>query len=229
MNSPRREQLWVWLIGGPVAAVALVGTMYLPVQAMLVIVGIVAGLILHSRAAVIVFAVLLVPTISLVRRVVAGPTGYTEGDPLILLPLILVVSVVAVSWTRQRLDPVPSYVRAFATATIVGVAATLLLTGSFDIDSIFFGSVIAIPLLLALALSTGRMSPVWGLISKVIPPLAVIVCVYGIIQFYFLPKWDRAWMLAERPHEHWSSVAVARTRIWACDRRVPMRYFSVLR
>jgi hypothetical protein len=33
------------------------------------------------------------------------------------------------------------------------------------------------------------------LISKVIPPLAVIVCVYGIIQFYFLPKWDRAWML----------------------------------
>ena len=78
-----------------------------------------------------------------------------------MLPLILVIAVAAMSWTHPRTDSQSRYTRVLMTVTILGAAAAIVLTMSFDIHGIFFGALIIVPLTLAIAVSTGRMPPVW--------------------------------------------------------------------
>ena len=77
----KRRELGMWLLGILVTLATVVVAMFMPVQVTLVGVGVLAALILHRRVAVVVFAVLIVPTISLLRRVAAGKTGYTSPIP----------------------------------------------------------------------------------------------------------------------------------------------------
>jgi hypothetical protein len=179
-------------------AVLVAASQVLPVQITIVLLGVMAAFVLHDRSRVLLFAVLMVPSLSFVRRVTAGSAGYTDSDPLILLPIALVVAVVVLSWTKPRTDSSQRFVRGAAVAVIAGTAVTLVLRGSFEVSSLFFAGLIVVPLMLAISLSTGRMPPVWDVVSSAIPALAVLAGTYGIIQFFFLPAWDRAWMITSR-------------------------------
>jgi len=179
-------------------AVLVAASQVLPVQITIVLLGVMAAFVLHDRSRVLLFAVLMVPSLSLVRRVTAGSAGYTDSDPLILLPIALVVAVVVLSWTKPRTDSSQRFVRGAAVAVIAGTAITLVLRGSFEVSSLFFAGLLVVPLMLAISLSTGRMPPVWNVVSSAIPALAVLAGTYGVIQFFFLPAWDRAWMITSR-------------------------------
>jgi len=159
-----------------------------------VLIGLLVAVIARRRPLVMVLVVILVPTLSLLRRVVAGASGYTESDPLILLPLILTLGVVVVSWGQPRVSGGARGTKAFAVTVVLGVLASVLLTSSFTVDALFFAGLIVIPLLFAIATSTGRMPLVWGYAMHVLPALGAIVGTYGLYQFFVLPDWDRAWM-----------------------------------
>jgi len=179
--------------------VVLVATsQVLPVQITIVLLGGLAAIALYDRRRILLFTVIMVPSLSLVRRVTAGPAGYTDSDPLILLPIALVVAVVIMSWTRPRTDSRQLFVRGAAAAVVVGTVGTIVLRTSFDVSSLFFAGLLIVPLLLALSLSTGRLPAVWDMVSSAIPFLAVLAGAYGIVQFFFLPDWDRAWMITSR-------------------------------
>ncbi|TFD66515.1 hypothetical protein [Cryobacterium ruanii] len=181
------------------AVVLVVLSLHVPMQVVLVAIGLMVAFIINRRVGALIFAVLLIPTISLIRRITAGPSGYTEADPLILLPLLLVVVVVAMSWTRPTvLDHSLKFTHGAASATIAGIAVSVLLTTSFDMNGLFFAGLIIVPLMLAIVLSSGRMPPVWEQVAKVLPWLGFFVGSYGIIQFFFVPSWDRAWMITSK-------------------------------
>lgn len=189
----RSQIAWILV---PAAAAVLVTLTALAstIQIAIVLLGVTVALALHRRDAVVVFAVVLIPTLSLVRRVAAGRSGYTDADPLILLPLILVVGVILISWTHKRVTARTRVTSLLAVATIVGALCTIALTGSFAMNELFFVGLLVIPLLLALALGSGQLGDVWGSVRRALPPLAAAVGTYGIIQFFALPSWDAAWM-----------------------------------
>lgn len=186
-------------LGVAVAIVFVVVSLNVPIQLVLVMIGLVVAFIIYRRVGVVLFAVLLIPTLSLIRRIAAGPSGYTQSDPLILLPLILVVVVVTVSWTcPPAFYHSAKITRGAASATIAGIALSILLTTSFDMNGLFFAGLIAVPLMLSIVLSSGRMPPVWDSVEKVLPWLGLLVGTYGIFQFFYLPAWDSAWMLTSK-------------------------------
>ena len=192
-------ELAKWGLGIAGALVLVAVNLYLPIHLVLVMIGLIVAFIINRRVGVVVLAVLLIPTMSLLRRIAAGPSGYTESDPLILLPLVLVVVVVAMSWTHPpTFNHRTKLTNGAATATIAGIAMSVLLTTSFDTKGLFFAGLIIVPLMLAIVLSSGRMPPVWESVAKVLPWLGFLVGTYGIIQFFFLPSWDRAWMLTSK-------------------------------
>lgn len=192
-QSLRGALPWLALTGLAVAVVVVI-VLAVPVQLALVILGLIVGASMRNRTAVLVFAVILIPTLGLIRRLVAGPAAYVEADPLILLPLVLVIGVVVFSWTNERTDKSTRASRVFALTTIVGVAVTVVLTASFSVDGLFYAGLIIVPLLLATALSTGRLPEVWNAVTRVLPIVSFAVGLYGIYQFFVLPEWDRAWM-----------------------------------
>jgi hypothetical protein len=189
----RRTVLWV---GAVLGTAALVGVgLRMPTQVVLVALGIAAAFVLHDRSRVLAFVVVLVPTLSLVRRIVAGPLGYTESDPLILLPVVLTLAIVVMSWTRPRTNDRGSYLRGLAAAVVIGAGATVVLRAAFTVQGLFNSSLIIVPLLLAIAISAGRLPPIWDATRAVLVPVSLLAGTYGIVQFLVLPTWDRAWMI----------------------------------
>ncbi|WDG18738.1 hypothetical protein [Microbacterium sp. Clip185] len=184
----------VWIAVVALTTLLVAAALASSVQISIVILGLLVGCFLGGRRRVVVFAVTLVPTLSLLRRLVAGETGYTEGDPLILLPLALTAGVLIASLTQPRTDKRLRVSQVFILAVVAGVAGTVILTGSFSVEGLFFAGLIIVPLLLAVALATGQLPPVWDAVVRVLPTLGIVVGTYGIYQFFVLPNWDRAWM-----------------------------------
>jgi hypothetical protein len=184
------------------AIIAVIATtcavLLVSVQVGLLILGVLIALLANKRSSVLILIVAMIPTLSLLRRLVAGELAYRDSDPLILLPLILTIGVVLVSWTRVQVDRRTDLVRLFAGATIVGVAVAIVLRGAFSVDTVFFAGLIAIPLLLAIAVSTKQLADIWPTVERVIPWIALAVGIYGVIQFFVLPVWDSAWMVSSR-------------------------------
>jgi hypothetical protein len=189
----RKTVLWV---GALLGTAALVGVgLQMPTQVVLLVLGIAAAFVLHDRSRVLTFVVVLVPTLSLVRRIVAGPQGYAESDPLILLPVVLTLVIVMMSWTRPRTNDRGHFMRGLAAAVIIGVGVTVLLRAAFTVQGLFNSSLIIVPLLLAIAISAGRLPSMWSAVRAVLVPVSLLAGTYGIVQFVFLPSWDRAWMI----------------------------------
>jgi hypothetical protein len=184
---------WVGAVLGTVALVAV--GLRLPTQIVLVVLGLAAAFVLHDRVRVVAYVVALVPTLSLLRRIAAGRLGYTESDPLILLPIGLTLAVVVMSWTRPRTNWGARYTRGLAVAVIIGSGVTVVLRGAFTVQGLFNSSLIIVPILLAIALSTGRLPPIWDATRAVLVPVSFLAATYGVVQFVFLPTWDRAWMI----------------------------------
>lgn len=188
----------IWLSSGAMVLLAAISVVHLPIQVTLVLLGALAALILHSRTRVMALVVILIPTLGLVRRLAAGESGYTDSDPLILLPIMLVVVVLVTSLTHPRVDPDKSFMRFLALTIAFGVGMAVLLRGAFGVEGLFFAGLIIVPMMLAVMLSTGRLPSLWDATREALPALAFAVGTYGILQFFVLPEWDRAWMLTSK-------------------------------
>lgn len=189
---------WLWA-GGALATALVVGVaLSTTLQIALVALGLIAAVVIRSRKGVLLLAVVLIPTTGLIRRLAAGPEARQDSDPLLLLPLVLLLAVVIFSLTTPRTDKRGGAMRFAAAATVVGIAASILLTSTFTVDVIFYAALVIVPLFAALMIGNGKIPPVWPTVQRVLPGLAVAVGTYGIAQFFLLPSWDRAWMLSSK-------------------------------
>jgi hypothetical protein len=188
------------LVSGIVASIAVCVIVFAALsgslQLAIAFVGVLVGCVLQSRIAVVVFVVCMIPSLSLLRRLAAGDAAYLESDPLILLPLILVAGVTFYSWTRPRTDDSPDVVRLLALLVVTGIVVAVALRAAFSVNGLFFAGLVIVPMLLAVALSNGRLPPVWPAVSRALPALALAAGIYGIVQFLVLPTWDRSWMIS---------------------------------
>jgi hypothetical protein len=194
----RREGLGIWALGVFVVIAATGFVLYAPIQIGLLLVGVLVALTTRRRSIVLVMVVALVPTLSLLRRLVAGEAAYQESDPLILLPLVLTAGVVVASWTRERTDKARDGMRFLAVATVIGVAIAVVLRAALSVNGLFYAGLLIVPMLLAVVVSTGRLPDVWPVVVRFLPWLAIAAGIYGIFQFFVLPSWDRSWMISSQ-------------------------------
>lgn len=184
-----------YVVAMVLAVVAGLLTVGLPIQISIFMLCLIVAFILQSRGRIVLFATFFIPFSGLIRRVVAGPSGYTESDPLVLLPLALVALSVVLSLGHAPGSSYRKWPVALAAVAGFSILGTVALRLSFSVPAIFFAACLAVPLLLAAALASGRMPSIWSSIERSVPLLAVAAGVYGVIQFFILPSWDRSWMI----------------------------------
>ncbi|KQS09167.1 hypothetical protein ASG04_09845 [Curtobacterium sp. Leaf183] len=149
-----------------------------------------------NRAVMLGAIVVLVPFIPLLRRLLADGTD-SDNDPLAIV-LVVAVLVVLLASLRQMFRA-RGGVRTFnlaALLVLVSVAGTLVATRGASTAGIFSAVAILACLGVASGVSAGVVPDVWPFLERCLPLLGVVSGAYGILQFYVLPGWDRAWMLS---------------------------------
>lgn len=156
-------------------------------------------------AAVAVFLPLLAPRLlvlaaltticllGLVRRLLSS--GRIDYDPLLLVPLALLVAAVVFSSSKVTIR---------RTSLSEGVLVTLCLlplASQIIVGAVGFAALYAVGLQVA-AYATilwtylGRLPDVGDVIYRAALPVGGVLGGYGIYQFFVLPTWDRNWMIS---------------------------------
>ncbi|WP_202565995.1 hypothetical protein [Agreia sp. COWG] len=114
-----------------------------------------------------------------------------------LAPLILVIAVLLVRAFHDREKQTrANWVNRLVIAFAVAVALTLAIRTVTAIAPLYAAGAIVVPLLLIPLVMDGRVPDVWLTADRVIPILGILVGLYGVYQFFFLPEWDKSWMIA---------------------------------
>ncbi|WP_141216224.1 MULTISPECIES: hypothetical protein [Nocardiaceae] len=143
-------------------------------------------------------SVVLVCVTGLLRRLLAGELGRVDGDPVILLPLVFTAIVVI----RTLLEPRSTILRPKIANLSYGMAGlscvTFVLSPQFTISAIY-PSVLTATIWIYIGLQcSGRVPDLWPAIYKTFPFIGLVIGGYGVYQFFALPSWDRAWMVASK-------------------------------
>lgn len=141
----------------------------------------------------LVTATLLVYVVGFVRRILAED-GRIASDPLVVLPVLLVIIAIAYSDKKYN-GPRDIWQR------LVWVAVAVLVVANFAhflvAPPLLFTLIVQCSLLLVITLLRGgRLPDVWATLERVLPALGTAVAIYGIAQFFWLFEWDRLWMIA---------------------------------
>mgnify|MGYP005992211021 CR=1 FL=1 len=143
-------------------------------------------------------AAILICTLGFFRRIMAGDLGRIGNDPLAMLPLAIVLIVVV----RTLLEPRPID-RRTATENICYLMAgltsvTYFVNPNVSMAAMYASGIAIVTWILIGLITAGRVPDVWPLIYQTFPYVGAVIGAYGIFQFFFLPKWDRAWMIASK-------------------------------
>lgn len=195
VRRPSRRSFTIALITGLVlvaaSALALAGVS-LNVIVFALVLGVAVAL--RDPLRILVLAASMVPFVGFARRVLAGEDGRLEFDILATLPIATLLVALAFALANVRGRPRLGVVAGIAAVVCVSVPLALLITQTFQLEALYFAAMILVPLLAALLVMVGWMTDPWPAIQKMIPFAALLVGLYGIVQFYFLPSWDSAWM-----------------------------------
>ncbi|MFW6772739.1 hypothetical protein ACOACO_00515 [Nocardioides sp. CPCC 205120] len=154
-----------------------------------------AGLLVQARTAVILLLVSVV-SLGLVRRVTSG--GRTETDPLLLLPVALLG--LALMWSlgsdRAAATRKTSPVLGLALGALVVLPLVSWALSERSIDALYVAVVYSTCFLAMGTAASGILPNASDAVSRGAPWATLALASYGLIQFQFLPSWDRAWMIA---------------------------------
>lgn len=128
----------------------------------------------------------------------AGDLGRIDNDPLVLLPLVLVIIVIARTLLERSPD-IPTNTTAKMCYVMAALSCVTYLVNLNVSLSAIYPSALAIATWILIGLiCSGRTPDVWPLIYKYFPYVGALIGSYGIFQFFYLPSWDRAWMITSR-------------------------------
>jgi hypothetical protein len=149
-----------------------------------------------------IVGLLSTPFIGGLRRIVSGDSGHVEFDFLILVPYVLVVESLLLGFASRRpasagRDSKASNFLGGAVLLLASSAlASAVLSRALGADSIFRLVSEILLLLIAWAVAARGGETFWDKLRTLIPRVALVPAIYGVIQFFVLPEWDRRWMLA---------------------------------
>jgi hypothetical protein len=199
VQAVRKVDPEVLMIAGTVclAVAAGVFSASAPIQYSLFAVAIALCFTLKNRQ-LLYFAAILICTLGFFRRIMAGDVGRIVNDPLALLPLAITMIVVI----RTLLEPRRADRRS-VTENICYVMAgltsvTYFININLSMSAIYASGLAVVTWILIGLITSGRVPDIWPLVYRTFPYLGAIIGLYGLLQFFFLPKWDRAWMIASK-------------------------------
>ncbi|MEE9094707.1 hypothetical protein [Pseudarthrobacter phenanthrenivorans] len=141
------------------------------------------------------------PVLGLIRRLSAGPDARVDFDPLILFPMVLVVVALLICLARfdsvggQRRSDTDRRLLWFAVIFSIFVGLALAANGAFSPNVIYFAMALIVPVLLTVFIAIASVPDIWETFERLLPGIGLVVGCYGVYQFFFLPQWDRSWML----------------------------------
>jgi len=151
-------------------------------------------------------ALLLIPSIALVRRLTGGPDAYVPDDPLvILIPLLLIPPLLGLITNKfdNRLDGVRLLWlgfliwSAFVTAALPLIVSLLIpeFVPAAALTVRAFGVLtVLVPALLGYAVFEGLYPRLPRVALGSVMVLAPLAAIYGLIQYTLDPAWDLAWL-----------------------------------
>lgn len=200
MNShPKAKEAAVWLAAGLSMCIVLILAVIAPPQVVLSVALIVLSIISGSRKNALLLVGILVPVLGFVRRLLAGDEGRVDFDPLVATPILIVIAIVLfglMSDKRDSASRLAKIVGAIGVLFSLFVVISVILNRAFGFESLYFAALIVTPLLLIAGVLGQRVPDVWPSFERVIPTIAIIIALYGILQFFVLPSWDKNWMIA---------------------------------
>ncbi|WP_155288695.1 hypothetical protein [Rhodococcoides fascians] len=180
-----------------IAFVAGISSASLPIQFISFATIIALGLTLNDRQ-LLYSAAILICTLGFVRRLMAGDLGRIESDPMALLPLVFAIVVITRTFLQTRPTDKRTLTETICYVMAVLTSVTYLVNLNVSLSAIYASGLAVATWILIGLIASGRIPDVWPLIYKSFPYLGVAIGSYGIIQFFFLPYWDRAWMIASK-------------------------------
>ncbi|WP_126890158.1 O-antigen ligase family protein [Curtobacterium sp. HSID17257] len=149
-----------------------------------------------NRRFVLKAVVVLIPFMPLVRRLVADG-GSGDVDPL-SIAMLAASTLVLVASMRDGLRSRDGLrgLNLLVLLVVLSVALSFGASGGVTADAIFSAASVCVCLLLVATIAAGVVPDVWAAAEKALPVLGVLSGAYGLFQFYYLPSWDKSWMLA---------------------------------
>lgn len=132
-----------------------------------------------------------------VRRLIDAQTGWDPTNPIVLTPyLVTALSGLIVlrhfrKAPREITFPFLVIVVGLFSAYVVGIVRTGILSASFGLLDWLLPPLLACYLLVTWRDSDDHQR----LVAQLSVVTLVVVGLYGIVQFFLLPAWDRAWMM----------------------------------
>ncbi|GIG29370.1 O-antigen ligase family protein [Cellulomonas marina] len=138
-------------------------------------------------------AIALVPFIAGIRRISAGERGYVENDPLVLLP-VMVAAPVLISILRSRVA-----VRRGGALLLLACCGSILVSAAVGLvqgqSAVLYGAILQlVPLVAGVGIACGLFVGLHLKVLRVAVATGVVVAVYGIMQRFYAPSWDLAWL-----------------------------------
>lgn len=171
----------------------------IPQLSLLVIIALV-GVIVYDPQRIMLLAFFTTPFIGGLRRVVSGDSGRVESDFLILIPYVLVAEALIMEFVPTRARGVGARRSRLVGVATVAIAlsgvASVLLSRALGTDTVFRLVSEVLVMTVAWAVAARGDDGFWDKVRKVLPKVALVPAIYGVLQFVVLPEWDRRWMLA---------------------------------
>lgn len=199
IQADRKVDPEVFLIAAAVclAVAAGVFSASAPIQYSLFAVAIALCLTLKNRQ-LLYLATILICTLGFFRRIMAGDVGRIGNDPLALLPLAITMVVVIRTLLEPRRSDRRSVTENICYLMAGLTSVTYFVNLNLSMSAVYASGLAVVTWILIGLIASGRVPDIWPLIYKTFPYLGAIIGIYGIFQFFYLPKWDRAWMIASK-------------------------------
>lgn len=149
-----------------------------------------APMVRPRHAALLLFAVLSV--LGLVRRLASD--GRVDNDPLLLVPVLLLALAIMKGLLEKREKSSPDW----AFFSLGGLVALPLLSWAAsdrDLAGLYTAGLFSVCALAVMAARSGVIPDVRPTLTRWAPFAAIALGGYGLVQFFYLPTWDRRWIL----------------------------------
>lgn len=177
------------------------------VQIALLVCAICAFVAVRTTERVIRLLVIFIPFSALLRRLIdhfigdggASASASQSFDTLTLVPLAGVLLLLVRGSTKPAAGRSTFWagLSALAVALItLGQIVSLLFGGGLAAAPVYYAALTTVPLLLLLFVERAKLPDVWSSVERLLPWLGIVVGAYGVIQFFWLPSWDREWMIS---------------------------------
>ncbi|MFC5012876.1 hypothetical protein [Nocardioides plantarum] len=153
----------------------------------------VIAIMLLPRRAVLGVMILLVCVLGLIRRLISP--GRIDYDPLVLVPILLLVLVLITSDKDDEPAPLSTTLNLAFSVLVALPVLSVVVVARPSLAGVYAAGIQSAAFLAMWSAARGRLPNLWPSVFRSAPIVGGLLALYGLYQFFFLPGWDRLWMI----------------------------------